>query len=547
MNLFAGRTMKLHRLLVFSLSLLLALVAVGAPAQDSHRVQATTASGVVEGAVSADGQVHYFLGIPYARPPVGPLRWKPPQPPLPWYNVRPALSFAPRAMQGHIYDDMVFRDKGPSEDCLYLNVWAPANPSTAKLPVMVWIHGGGYIAGGTSEPRQDGTNLCKLGVIVVSMNYRMGVFGFFALPELIKESPQKAAGNYGLLDQVAALQWVKQNIAAFGGDPDNVTIFGESAGSYSVCALMASPLSQGLFNRAIGESGALFSKIHPTLTTVELERKCLKFGITNFGTATVSRLRDLPAERLLRAATNATQDYFRPNIDGYFLPASADDIFAAGRQSHVPLLAGWNRDEGDFKAFYTNEPPTPGKLMTPPKSPTVADYVACARDRFGDRADAFLKAYPAATDAEARRAAADYAGDRFIAWGTWKWLDYHLQTGESPVYRYKFEQLLPLAKDAKPGSQPSTPHAADIEFIFRTLPTRPVPWRPDAKKVSELMSQYWVNFATTGDPNGPGLPKWPQYKADDGYQVMHISTNSAAAPDKQRARYEFLNQQPLPW
>jgi para-nitrobenzyl esterase len=540
--------MKLHRLVCpVSLLLLLALSTASIPAQQMQKVQVTTVSGAVEGAVSADGQVRYFLGIPYARPPVGPLRWQPPQPSLPWYNVRPALNFAPRAMQGHIYDDMVFRDQGPSEDCLYLNVWAPANSSAEKLPVMVWIHGGGYVAGGSSEPRQDGTNLCKLGVIVVSMNYRMGVFGFFALPELAKESPHNAAGNYGLLDQVAALQWVKQNIAAFGGDPDNVTIFGESAGSYSVSALMASPLTQGLFNRAIGESGALFNKIHPTATLVEAERNGLKFGITNFGTTSLAKLRDLPAAILLRAATNLPHEYFRPNIDGYFLPAPCDDIYAAGRQNRVALLAGWNRDEGYFKDYYTNEPPTPGKVMTPPDKATVDNYTACARERFGDRADEFLKAYSATTDAEARRAAADYAGDRFIAWGTWRWIEYQLQTGESPVYRYKFEQLLPLAKDAKPGAQPATPHAADIEFIFRTLSTRKLPWKPEDKKVSELISQYWVNFAKAGDPNGPGLPKWPQYKADDGFQLLHISADSAAAPDKQRDRYEFLNQQPLPW
>jgi para-nitrobenzyl esterase len=540
--------MKIHRLVPpVSLSLLLLLPAMTASAKESHNVQVTTASGVVEGAVSTDGQVRYFLGIPYAAPPVGPLRWKPPQPPRPWTGVRPAVKFGPRAMQGHIYDDMVFRDKGPSEDCLYLNVWAPANASSARLPVMVWIHGGGYIAGASSEPRQDGTNLCKLGVIVVSMNYRMGVFGFFAHPELAAESPQKATGNYGLLDQVAALQWVKQNIAAFGGDPDNVTIFGESAGSYSVCALMASPLTQGLFNRAIGESGALFSKIHPPATAIEAERNGLKFADTNFGTTKLAKLRNLSAKQLLRAATKAPHDSFRPDIDGYFLPESCDDIYAASHQNHVPLLAGWNRDEGYFKDYYTNVPPTPGKLMTPPNQPTVADYVACARERFGDRADDFLKLYPAATDAEAHRAAADYAGDRFIAWGTWRWLEFQLQTGESPVYRYKFEQLLPLAKDAKPGAQPATPHAADIEFIFRMLPTRKLPWRPDDEKVSELISQYWVNFATTGDPNGPSLPKWPQYKADDGHQVMHISADAAATPDKQRDRYEFLNQQPPPW
>jgi len=226
--------------------------------QQVRTVQLKTADGVLEGAVSADGKVRTFKGIPYAAPPVGALRWKAPQPVVPWSGVRKAVDFPPRAMQGRIYDDMVFHDTGPSEDCLYLNLWMPANPPQARLPVMVWIHGGGFVAGASSEPRQDAGNLSKKGVLVVSMNYRMGVFGFLAHPALAQESGHHASGNYGLLDQLAALQWVKRNIATFGGDPDNVTVFGESAGSVSVCALMASPLAQGLFQRAIGESGAYF-------------------------------------------------------------------------------------------------------------------------------------------------------------------------------------------------------------------------------------------------------------------------------------------------
>ncbi len=251
--------MKSHRHnCILVLTLLFGLRALGEP--DVSTVRQTTSDGVLEGVVSADGKVRAFKGIPFAAPPVGPLRWKAPQPVVPWTGVRKAAEFGPRAMQARVYGDMIFRDEGPSEDCLYLNLWMPANPSTPKLPVMVWIHGGGFVAGASSEPRQEGVNLCKKGVMVVSMNYRMGIFGFFAHPELTKESGHESSGNYGLMDQVAALQWVKQNIAAFGGDPDNVTIFGESAGSFSVSALMASPLSQGLFQRAIGESGAFFRR-----------------------------------------------------------------------------------------------------------------------------------------------------------------------------------------------------------------------------------------------------------------------------------------------
>ncbi|MFA5264529.1 MAG: carboxylesterase family protein [Opitutaceae bacterium] len=244
-------------------------------AQPLRTVQVTTANGVVEGVISPDNEVRIFKGIPYAAPPVGELRWKAPQPAPSWTGVRKAVDFPKRAMQGRIFDDMIFRDDGPSEDCLYLNIWMPEkHPQARKLPVMVWIHGGGFAAGASSEPRQDGGKLCKKGVMVVSINYRLGVFGFFAHPELTKESEHKASGDYGLLDQVAALEWVRKNIAAFGGDPNNVTIFGESAGSSSVSMLMASPLARGLFHHAIGESGASFFGKAMVKSLADAERVC---------------------------------------------------------------------------------------------------------------------------------------------------------------------------------------------------------------------------------------------------------------------------------
>src|SRR5271154_4177367 len=263
-------------------------------AQEVKSVQQRTADGVLEGVLSADGTVRIFKGIPFAAPPVGPLRWKPPQAPAPWAGVRKAVEFGPRCMQGGIYDDMIFRDAGPSEDCLYLNLWMPANPAPGRLPVMVWIHGGGFAAGASSEPRQDGGKLSKLGVLIVSLNYRLGIFGFFAHPELSKESGHNASGNYGLLDQVAALEWVKKNIATFGGDPDNVTIFGESAGSFSVSTLMASPLAQGLFRRAIGESGALFGGRRPVQSLAEAEAAGVKFSEAALGTSSLAALRAKP-------------------------------------------------------------------------------------------------------------------------------------------------------------------------------------------------------------------------------------------------------------
>ncbi len=499
-------------------------------AQQLRYVQQRTANGVLEGVVSADGKVRTFKGIPYAAPPVGPLRWKPPQPVVPWTGVRKAVNYGPRAMQGRIYDDMIFHDDGPSEDCLYLNIWMPENHPSGKLPVMVWIHGGGFVAGSSSEPRQDGGNLSKKGVMVVSFNYRMGVFGFFAHPELTKESGHHASGNYGLLDQVAVLKWVHKNIATFGGDPKNVTIFGESAGSFSVSALMASPLARGLFRRAIGESGAMFSLSRPLKTRAEAEEAGVKFAESAFETNSLEALRALPAQKLLDATLKVPRSNFSPDIDGYFLPADCRSIYATGKQSHVPLLAGWNRDEGNYRAYFTTN------------APTLENYVAIAKDKFGTNADAFLKVYSATTDTEAKRAAQDFAGDQFIAYSTWKWIEMQLQTGKSPVYRYKFEQTLPLPTDAKPGTEPTAPHASDIEFAFRVLSSKHLPWRPQDHAVSELMTSYWSNFAKTGDPNGPGLPRWPAYNRKDGYQVMHLEAHSEAAPDAHRARYEFLDQ-----
>ena len=500
--------------------------------QQVRSVQLSTADGVLEGVVSADGKVRTFKGVPYASPPIGALRWREPQPVVPWSGVRRAVDYAPRAMQGRIYDDMVFHDAGPSEDCLYLNLWMPADPPEAKLPVMVWIHGGGYVAGSSSEPRQDAGNLSKKGVLVVSMNYRMGVFGFLAHPGLTGESGHHASGNYGLLDQLAALQWVKRNIATFGGDPDNVTVFGESAGSLSVCALVASPLAQGLFRRAIGESGAFFGSTLPLKSLSDAEAEGIKFAQAAFGGATIEGLRARPAKELLDAALKLPQEYFSPDVDGYFLPADCLSIYSGGRQSHVPLLAGWNRDEGSYDTYFDGA------------APTVANYLGRAAPRFGANAKTFLELYPAATDSQAKRAAQDLEGDKFMGYPTWKWLELHLATGGSPVYRYEFDQALPLAPDAAPGAEPRANHSGEIEFVFRVLSSKKLPWRPEDQEVSELMSTYWTNFAKTGNPNGPGLPAWPEYTASGGYPVMHLSAHPGASADSHRARYLFLDRIP---
>ena len=312
--------------------------------------QIRTTSGMVEGTTSPDGKIQIYKGIPYAAPPEGALRWKEPQPPQPWEGIRKATDFGPRCMQGRIYDDMVFRDAGPSEDCLYLNVWAPKTKGDMKLPVMVWIYGGGFRAGATSEPRQDGEHLAQKGVVVVSMNYRLGIFGFFSHPQLTAESSHHASGNYGLLDQTAALKWVHDNIVAFGGDPNNITIFGESAGSVAVSALMASPVSKGFVHAAIGESGAFFGKTTGAKPLAESERRDAIFA-EEMSMRSIKDLRAASAPRLLDAVLKATNIYrFEPNLDGYFMPGSAPEIYAKGQQAHVPLMAGWNRLDRDYES-----------------------------------------------------------------------------------------------------------------------------------------------------------------------------------------------------
>jgi para-nitrobenzyl esterase len=516
--------------LLSTLFLLLAVFFLpsAAPAQ-VRPVEQRISGGLLEGAVSADGKVRSFKGIPYAAQPVGAMRWKPPQPAAGWTGVRKAVDYGPRCMQTRVFDDMIFHDAGPSEDCLYLNVWIPEGHGEALLPVMVWVYGGGFVAGSTSEPRQDGGNLSKKGVIVVSMNYRLGIFGFFSHPELSKESSRGASGNYGLMDQVAALKWVHDNISAFGGDAENVTIFGESAGSSSVSALMASPLAKGLFRRAIGESGAMFNSSRPTKTRAETEKLGVEFA-KSIGADSLEALRARSASDILQAAAKKGAPEFRPNVDGYFLPESVEAIFAAGEQSHVALLDGWNADEGNWRELLKGEAPSPEAFVT-----TV-------RGLYGANADAVLKLYPATNVEQVKRAASDLAGDRFTGLSSWKWLEAQLKTGQSPVYRFHFEETLPFRAGTAPSpdNEPEAPHASEIEFVFQVLSSRDLPWRAEDKAVSELMGSYWTNFAKSGDPNGPALPRWPAYAPSD-YQVMHLNANSQANPDRYRARYELLN------
>jgi para-nitrobenzyl esterase len=507
-------------------ALSLAGLALGlATALNADPLTVKTEQGKVHGKTINDGKVRAFLGLPYAAPPIGDLRWKAPQPPAKWKGDRDATAFGAHCAQNHVFDDMVFQDNGPSEDCLFLNVYTPADAKEdAKLPVMYWIHGGGFSGGASNEPRHNGDFLPLKGVVLVTINYRLGVFGFLATADLAKEA-NGAAGNYGLLDMVAGLEWVKANIKRFGGDPDNVTIFGESAGSFAVSTLMAAQPAHGLFAKVIGESGAAFTAAPLGYDPVDVRAKKDQEWVDSLGVKSLADLRALPTDKILDSVKgNPPQKpgyNFPPDIDGKLLTEPVADTYAAGKQAHVPLMAGWNRDEGSFFAM---------------RGMTAVQWKAMATGLFKERADEMLKLYPGDTDEQALRSAVDYGSDSFIALGTWKWLEAQQKTGDAAVYRYHFE-LPATPSKYHPGTWAF--HSDDIEYVFGTLDTRPG-FQPSAadRKLSDEMMSYWTNFARTGDPNGPGLPNWPKYDSQDS--LIHLNDPITSGPDTLRARYEFL-------
>lgn len=504
------------------LLLAMALAAVSALC-NAAPLDVKTAQGKVHGKLINDGKVRAFLGIPYAAPPVGDLRWKAPQPPAKWQGVRDATTFTARCPQWPIWADYIFLDAGSNEDCLHLHVYSPATANaSSRLPVMYWIHGGGYAAGAGSEPRYTNSPLPLHDVVLVTVDYRMGVFGFLASEDLAKEAGG-SAGNYGLMDMVAGLRWVKQNIVQFGGDPNNVTIFGESAGSFAVSSLMAAPDAQGLFEKAIGESGADFGGVIPTSPIAERTKRDQAW-VDSLGVKSLAELRAMPMDKLLDDAKKRGIVGFSPVVDGRFLPESVAAIYAAGRQAHLPLLAGWNRDE------------RAGVLS---KDMSVEKWKTFAADRYGAHAEEFLKAFPGNSDDEAVRSADNYTTDQFIAFGTWQWVEAQVKTGNAPVYRYHFELPAPPSEMHPEGKYAW--HSDDLEYVFGTLDTRHgAVWRPEDHKLSEEMIDYWTNFAKTGDPNGAGLPAWPRY--DKTGEVFHLDADSKAGPDTTRRQYEFLNQ-----
>ncbi len=498
-------------------------------------VQTTIENGILEGNYDVKTGIQTYFGIPFAKPPVGELRWKAPQPLDKWEGVKKAKKFGPRPVQRDVYGDMISRSDGLSEDCLYLNVWTPAKRNTSGLPVLVYFYGGGFVAGDASEPRYDGESMAKKGMVTVTVNYRLNIFGFFAHPELSAESPYKASGNYGLLDQQASLQWVYDNIAAFGGDPGKVTIAGESAGSVSVSMQMASPLSKGLIAGAIGESGA---GINPTLPPVPLE-EAEKIGLEfseNIGFPHISELRALSTRDIFELYNESGRFGFPIVIDGYFLPKSLPEIFNEGEQAQVPLLLGWNSAEIPGMAFMQGQPYN------------EENYIAKVKQAYPEKYKEVLELYPHGSEHEIELSATALSSDRFIAYSTWKWFDLQRKNSVQPVYRYLYSKLRPpLVEPNQQGfSMPDpigAPHACEIEYCMGNLPlVKAFAWTPEDYKVSEVMQNYFSNFIMTGNPNGPGLPEWPAAEAEDpAPPVMILDTESKTEKAQQDARYEFLD------
>ena len=506
--------------------------------------QVTYRDGTVEG-VDSSG-VKIFRGIPFAQPPVGNLRWKAPQPVKAWTGVRPAKAFGPDPEQNNVFGDMVFEGKGKSEDCLYLNVWTPAKKMNEKLPVLIYFNGGGLVAGSGSEPRYQGLRLARRGnIIVVTANYREGIFGFFSLPELTKEG---CHGNQGWLDQAAAIKWVKDNIAAFGGDPDRVTINGESAGAQSVCALTTSPLTRNLINQYMCSSGAVVSNAKP-ISLVEAERKGAAWAKKNH-LKKLSDMRKLSAEEL-KKLDDGTFGEGTKCIDGIFLDEDPDKVISEGRQSQVPCLLGNNNGEFPIVAYAGGKIPTLENL-----SPAIANY-------FGTDASTIFNLYDIHTDADLLGDKGKaLGGDMFIAYATWKWADMVRQSSKAPVYRYVYCHPRPNmqlkgkapglaggtvdAKDDAPKQPAATSavHSADIEYAMGNLSTnKAFPWAADDYATSEIFQQIYVNFVNNGNPNGPGLPQWDSYNGNgDVPPVMLIDTNTRQVRDaKTHARYKKID------
>jgi para-nitrobenzyl esterase len=477
--------------------------------------------GSVSGTPGWGWGVREYLGIPFAAPPVGNLRWRPPQPVAPWQGVRAADRFSPACMQRQYDANNGSWNRGlinTSEDCLYLNVWTPAASAGEKLPVLVWIYGGGGVNGSTAEPIYDGNAIAKKGVVVVSVNYRLNVFGWFAHPELTRESGHHASGNYGSLDQLAGIRWVKNNIAQFGGDPNKITIWGESGGSRSVNFLVASPLLKGLVQGAIAESHTTFGKMS---ALAEAEANGVEFA-RSAGKNSIAGLRAMSAQDVLEAFGKRPAGLNGAIVDGWFLPQDLYTIYSQGKQTDVPLITGATNDEGG-NIGGIGAPPAAGAAPadgggrgrggTPD---SLATYTAWAKRTFGDKADTLLKLYPARDDASAQKAYHDVYRDINFA-GHRTWAKFQATTGKAPAYIYIFSHIPPhpTGNGNNPAPAAGAVHFSEVIYVFQNLRVKDYPWTDLDRKVADTLATYWTNFAKNGNPNGSGLVNWPTYDPKD--------------------------------
>ncbi len=471
--------------------------------KDAPSLAATVAvtGGTIEG-VEQDG-IFIYRGIPFAAPPVGDLRWKSPQPVIPWEGVKKTDKFAPGPMQDTAFGAALGGPQEISEDCLYLNVWTGAKKTNEKRPVMVWIYGGGFGIGMTSSPAYDGANLAKKGVVLVSVTYRVGPMGFLAHPELSAESGH-GSGTYGIQDQIAGLKWVKDNIANFGGDPSNVTIFGESAGGFSVCMLTASPMAKGLFHRAISESDG---GLGPARMNLEQAEEMGKKYLENLGANTIAEARALSAEEIQKDTKGMGN--FWPVADGETIPENMYGVFRNGSFNDTPILVGSNSNEGGL--FINQELDSEG-------------FIKMVRERYAPAAEEILKVYPHTAEEEATRSAKDLMRESTFAWPTWAWAVMHTRNSANKAYVYYFDHRAP-------GVPGGANHADEIPYVFGNLDSPgPMGNRPvteEDRVLNGLVSSYWINFAKTGDPNGEGLPLWPVFNEKEN-QVMYIDGDTGA-------------------
>jgi para-nitrobenzyl esterase len=460
--------------------------------------------GILQGKTE-DGLTVY-KGIPFAAPPVGDLRWRAPQPAAIWEGIKQVTDFAPGPIQGGN------PPSGKSEDCLYLNVWTPVISAKDKIPVLVWIYGGGFGAGATSEANYSGENLAKKGVVLVSIAYRVGQLGFFVHPELSAENPNHVSGNYGLLDMITGLQWVKKNIAAFGGDPNKVTIFGESAGGIAVSMLCASPLAKGLFQGAISQSGGNFGPPRPTTFPGENQKRLAdaeragEAYLKSAGVSSIAELRKLPADKL-----PAARGMSWPIIDGYVIPDDQCKLYSAGRFNDTPILVGYNSDEG--------------ASFSPPRTPEA--YIEGVKSRYGSFAESLIKAYPAGTTT-VPKTARDLARDAAFGWQTWIWARLQSKMGKSKAFYYYFDQHPDYPADS-PQADRGSPHGQDVAYVFQHLNTSNPQITKTDIEISEAMATYWTNFAKTGDPSGNGVPVWPAF-SDANPVVMYFNKTPHTGP-----------------